>query len=48
MEDKNKLSQVTLANINSEELNEIQKLEQQLGDKYYIIAFKKTDNETLV
>lgn len=48
MEDKNKLSQVTLANINSEELNEIQKLEEKLDDKYYILAFKKTDNETLV
>ncbi len=48
MEEKNKLSQVTLANINSEELNEIQKLEEKFDDKYYIIAFKKTDNETLV
>lgn len=47
MEDKNKLSQVTLANINNDELKEIQKLEQQLDNKYYIIAFKKTDNETL-
>ncbi|CAK7045589.1 hypothetical protein KQI38_13485 [Tissierella carlieri] len=46
MEDKNKLSQVTLANIDNEELKEIQNLEQKLDDKYYILAFKKTENET--
>lgn len=48
MEDKRKLSQIALASINDDELKEIQKLEQQFDDKYYIIAFKKTDKETLI
>ncbi len=41
MEKKNNLDQVPLGNINNNELNQIQKLEQQLGEKYYLIAFEK-------
>ncbi len=41
MDKKNKLDEISLAEINKEELNKIQNLEQQLGEKYYLIAFEK-------
>lgn len=41
MDKKNKLGEVDLAKVTDNELKEIQKLEQQLGGKYYIIAFEK-------
>lgn len=41
MEDKNKLNEVQLANVNNEELKQIKELEQTMGDKYYLIAFRK-------
>lgn len=41
MDRKNKLDEVNLANLNNEELNQIKKLEEQLEEKYYIIAFEK-------
>lgn len=41
MEDKNKLNEVPLANVNKEELKQIQELEQAMGDKYYLIALEK-------
>ncbi|MBV1818234.1 hypothetical protein L0P54_08770 [Anaerosalibacter bizertensis] len=30
-----------LANVNNEELNEIKKFEENLGNKYYILAFER-------
>ncbi|MFZ7101837.1 MAG: hypothetical protein ACOWWO_04140 [Peptococcaceae bacterium] len=41
MEVKNKLNQVSLANISNQELNEIKELEQKLGNKFFLIAFDK-------
>lgn len=44
MEDKNKLNELgemPLANVNNQELKQIQELEQSMGDKYYIIALDK-------
>lgn len=41
MEKQNNLDQVPLGNVNDNELNQIQNLEQQLGEKYYLIAFEK-------
>ena len=41
MDKKNKLDEINLAKVDSNELNQIQKLEQQLGEKYYLIAFEK-------
>ena len=43
MDRKNKLDQVPLANVNDNELNQIQQLEQQLGEKYFLIAFERTE-----
>ncbi|WP_281417547.1 hypothetical protein [Alkaliphilus flagellatus] len=41
MEDRNKLNEIPLANVNREELRQIQELEQTMGDKYYLIALEK-------
>lgn len=41
MEIKNRMSEVPLANINQEELRQIQELERKMNDKYYIMAFYK-------
>lgn len=41
VEKKNNLDQVALGNVNDNELNQIQQLEKQLGEKYYLIAFEK-------
>lgn len=44
LDKKNKLDQVPLASIDNNELSQIQQLEQRLGEKYYLIAFEKTNN----
>lgn len=41
MEKKNRLDEVKLAEVSNSDLNQIKELEQELGDKYYIIAFEK-------
>ncbi len=41
MKQKNRLNEVPLANITEQEVKSIQEPEKQLGDKYYLIAFKK-------
>ncbi|WP_278184245.1 hypothetical protein [Alkaliphilus metalliredigens] len=41
MEIKNKLSEVPLANLDSNHLEKVKKLEKELDDNYYLIAFKK-------
>lgn len=41
MEPKNKLNEVPLANISDQELDKIKRLEEDLGDKYYLIAFNR-------
>ncbi|MFZ5945937.1 MAG: hypothetical protein ACOYVD_17740 [Bacillota bacterium] len=41
MEQKNKLNQVPLGNVNEQELQQIKSLEEKLDDKYYLIAFDK-------
>lgn len=41
MKDKNKLNEESLANVNMDELRQIQELEQTMGEKYYLIAFEK-------
>ncbi|WP_432406596.1 hypothetical protein [Wukongibacter sp. M2B1] len=42
MTDKNDLNEVSLANIDDKELRSIKDLEKQFGDKYYILAFDKS------
>lgn len=42
LEKENNLDQVPLGNINDSELKQIQQLEQQLDEKYYLIAFEKS------
>jgi len=39
--DFNELNQVPLASLNPNELQSIQQLEENLGAKYYLIAFKR-------
>lgn len=41
MDKKNKLDEINLAKIDSNDLNQIQNLEKELGEKYYLIAFEK-------
>lgn len=41
MEIKNKLNEVPLANLKGNQLEKIKKLEKDLDDKYYLIAFNK-------
>ena len=41
MEDKNKLNEMSLANINTQELKQIKELEETMDDKYYLIALDK-------
>lgn len=41
MEKKNKLDEVSLGNVSEDDLMKIQKLEQELGEKYYLIAFER-------
>ncbi len=41
MEDKNKLNEMSLANVNTQELKQIKELEETMGDKYYLIALDK-------
>jgi hypothetical protein len=41
MDSLNKLNQVPLANLSSDELNEIKNTEEKMGKKYYLIAFEK-------
>lgn len=41
MDKKNKLDEINLARINDDELNKIQKLEKELNEKYFIIAFER-------
>lgn len=38
----NQLDEVPLANIDETELKQIKQLEQQMGDKYVLIALKKS------
>lgn len=40
---KNNLDEVSLANLNDSELEQITELETNMGNKYYIIAFNKND-----
>lgn len=47
MTHKNKLNEVSLANVDDRELKSIKDLEKQFGDKYYIIAFDKKKNPNL-
>jgi hypothetical protein len=41
MNKKNKLDEISLAEVNTQELTEIKNLEQKLGEKYYLIAFER-------
>lgn len=41
MDKKNKLDEINLAKVDANDLNQIQKLEKELGEKYYLIAFEK-------
>jgi hypothetical protein len=41
MDSLNKLNHVPLANLSSDELNELKNMEEKLGKKYYLIAFDK-------
>ena len=43
MEQRNRLNEVPLANIDDQDLRNIKELEKNLGDKYYLIAFEKND-----
>ncbi len=43
MEGKNKLNEVPLASVDNNELEKIKNLEQNLDNKYYLIAFNKDD-----
>lgn len=43
MENMNRLNEVPLADIGHDELKTIQDMESQLGDRYYLIAFKKEE-----
>ena len=38
---ENKLNEVPLANLNNENLDKIKKLEEELENNYYLIAFKR-------
>lgn len=38
---ENKLNEVSFAKLNNNDLEKIKKLEQDLEDKYYIIAFER-------
>ncbi len=38
---KNRLGQVSLAELNEEELQKIKKLEKEMNDRFYLIAFEK-------
>lgn len=40
---QNKLSEVPLANLNQNELSQVKELENKMGEKFYLIAFKKED-----
>lgn len=42
LEKKNNLDQVPLGIINDNELKQIKQLEQQLDEKYYLIAFERS------
>ncbi|GAA0180614.1 hypothetical protein SH2C18_32760 [Clostridium sediminicola] len=39
--DKNKLNEFPLADVSNNEIEKIKQLENQLDDKYYLIAFEK-------
>ena len=41
MHKKNKLDEISLAEVSPQELTEIKELEQKLGEKYYLIAFER-------
>lgn len=43
LELKNRLNEVPIANLKKDELEEIKRLEEKLGEKYYIIAFENRD-----
>ncbi len=43
LKSKNKLNEVSLGNVNNQELKEIKNLENKLDDKYILIAFDKND-----
>ncbi|MGB9792372.1 MAG: hypothetical protein ACPLTR_07330 [Thermacetogeniaceae bacterium] len=45
MEARSTLGDLKIAKINEAEEKQIRDLEQKLGDKYYLIAFDKTDNK---
>lgn len=40
---ENKLNQVPLANLNLNELNQVKELENKMGEKFYLIAFKRDE-----
>jgi len=41
MEDKNKLNEISLANVSNQELKQIKELEEIMNDKYYLMALDK-------
>lgn len=48
MEDKkNNLDKVPIANLERQELKKVKELEQKFDDKYYLIAFKKDQDNQL-
>ncbi|NLC08067.1 MAG: hypothetical protein GX755_08925 [Syntrophomonadaceae bacterium] len=41
----NQLDKIPLANLTDHELQMLQQLEEKLNDRYYLIAFKKPDED---